>query len=114
MQYGLSKGRIFGVIANTDHNVFRLYFIDVGLLGAAVYQPPEVIHNYDFGTYKGYMAENFVLTEIIASGNEPLFGWRENTSEIEFLFVHGKYIIPIEIKAGINTKAKSLKIYKDK
>ena len=102
------------LITFTDHNVFKLYFFDVGLLGAAVYLPPEVIHNYDFGTYKGYLAENFVLTEMIASGNEPLFGWREKTSEIEFLFVHGKNIIPIEVKAGINTKAKSLKIYKEK
>jgi len=27
---------------------------------------------------------------MIACGNEPLFGWRENTSEVEFHFVHGK------------------------
>ena len=102
------------LVTFTDQNVFKLYFFDVGLLGAAVFLPPEVIHNYNFGTYKGYLAENFVLTEMITSGNEPLFGWREKTSEIEFLFTHGEKIIPVEVKSGINTKAKSLKIYIEK
>lgn len=43
-----------------------------------------------------------------------MFTWRGTTAEIEFLLPVGDQIIPIEVKAGVNTKAKSMQTYRDK
>lgn len=46
--------------------------------------------------------------------NEYYLTWkRHNTAEIEFLLEHTSGVVPIEVKAGINTKAKSLTVYKE-
>jgi predicted AAA+ superfamily ATPase len=50
----------------------------------------------------------------MTTGIRTIYSWREKTSEIEFLLSIGENIIPIEVKAGINTKAKSLQIFNDK
>jgi hypothetical protein len=92
---------------------FKLYLLDVGLLGALTKLQPETIYQYDYGSYKGYFAENFVLNEL-AANNLDVCSWNEKTAEIEFLVEYQGGIYPIEVKAGLNTKAKSLKVYSQK
>ena len=62
--------------------------------------------------YKGYLAENFVQNELIAQRGAPSFSWEYARSEIEFLFkdLSGE-VIPIEVKSGKRTRAKSLQVY---
>lgn len=100
--------------AFSDEKRFKLYIFDVGILGCMLNLSPKAVFSYDYGSYKGYFAENIVLTELISHWNKPVYSWSQNTSEIEFLLDYEDEIIPIEVKAGINTKAKSLKVYKER
>jgi uncharacterized protein len=107
------KARI-PLMSYTKENTFILYLFDVGILGAMLDLSPTTLHQYDFGQQKGFLAENFVLQELLCSGQDSIFSWAENTSEIEFLIIHNDHLLPIEVKAGLNLKAKSLKVFKEK
>ncbi len=91
-----------------------LYLFDTSLLGAMLALDPATIYQYDFGQFKGFLAENAVLNELLCTGTGPIYTWRGNSSEIEFLLAPGHQIVPIEVKAGINTKAKNLKVFREK
>jgi predicted AAA+ superfamily ATPase len=95
--------------AYTKSNIFKLYFFDVGLLQASLNLPIEAIIDQQLGSYKGYIAENFVASELFSAENEALCSWNEGEAEIEFLIHHGKNIVPIEVKSSANfLRAKSL------
>ena len=100
--------------AYTKSNNFVLYLFDVGILGAMLKLAPPVLRNFCFGQFKGFMAENLALLEFMTTGIRTIYSWREKTAEIEFLLSIGESIIPVEVKAGINTKAKSLQVFNDK
>jgi uncharacterized protein len=100
--------------AYVEKNAFMLYMFDTGILGAMLNIDPAIIHRYDFGQFKGFLAENAVLNEILCAGHGPVYTWRGVTAEIEFLLSRGEQVIPIEVKAGVNTKAKSMKTYRAK
>ena len=72
------------------------------------------ILHYNFGSYQGYVAENFVAQELRAAGVERLYSWQRRTSEIEFIVENRGDAIPIEVKSGRNTRAKSLAVYEGK
>lgn len=99
--------------AYVKENKFKLLVHDVGLLGALAGIAPSEILSWSFGTYKGYFAENFVGQELRSMGF-PLYSWNENTAEIEFLISSPAGNIPIEVKSGKKTKAKSLKVFEGK
>ncbi|EKD49975.1 MAG: ATPase [uncultured bacterium] len=100
--------------AFVKENIFKLYLFDVGILGALSDLPVKTILDYDYGTYKGYFAENFVAQEFFCSGVNALYAWRENTSEVEFIREVAGDILPIEVKSGWVTQAKSLKVFAEK
>ena len=100
--------------AYVENNAFMLYLFDTGILGAMLHLDPAVIHQYEFGQFKGFLAENVVLNQLLCSGRDPVYTWREASSEIEFLLPCGDQVIPIEVKAGRNTKAKSMKVFRQK
>ena len=93
---------------------FKLYLNDPGLLCNALnILPSAIMLDQDFA-YKGVLAENYVATQLVASGHE-LFYWRsENTAEIDFLLSHNEGIIPLEVKAGKRVTSPSLRVYQDK
>jgi predicted AAA+ superfamily ATPase len=97
--------------AYTKENTFKLFMFDVGILGALSNLSPKTIIDYEYGTYKGYFAENFVLQELYAKRNETVYSWQENTAQIEFLAEEDGKIIPIEVKAGNSIKSKSLGVF---
>ncbi|MDO9547424.1 MAG: AAA family ATPase, partial [Candidatus Marinimicrobia bacterium] len=99
---------------NTADNRFKLYLLDVGLLGAMNGMSPAVFIDFDFGRYKGYIAENFVAQELAAAGYQDLLCWEGRTSEVEFLIEADNQIVPIEVKSGHVTKSKSLKVYEER
>ncbi len=92
-------------------NIFKLFFFDIGLLGHLLGmeykdQLEQAI------SYKGYIAENFVQNEIRARIGYPVYSWEEGRSEIEFLHRRKNGdIIPVEVKSGSRTRAKSLTFY---
>lgn len=60
-----------------------------------------------FMRYKGSLAENYVLNELLTQG-EQVFFWRsDNTAEIDILLESDGRIIPMEVKSADNTRAKS-------
>ncbi|KPA11796.1 ATPase AAA [Candidatus Magnetomorum sp. HK-1] len=95
-------------------NQFKLCLFDIGILGAISNLSPSTIIKYDYGSYKGYVAENFVAQEFICSGLNPLFSWKEKTAEIEFLLEKNGALFPVEIKSGWVTQAKSMKVFNEK
>ena len=100
--------------AYTKENRFNLYMFDVGILGALSDLSPATMLDYDYGSYKGYIAENFAAQEFIATGCKKLYAWNERTAEVEFLYEKNGNILPIEIKSGSVTQAKSLKLFAKK
>jgi uncharacterized protein len=104
------------IMAYTQENSFKLFMFDIGILGALANLDPVNIFDYDYGTYKGFFAENFVAQEAIyAKGtNQHIYSWKENTSEVEFLIKDAGQIIPVEVKAGNVTQAKSAKVFMQK
>jgi predicted AAA+ superfamily ATPase len=103
--------------AYTEESKFKLFMFDIGLLGAMSNLPPESILEYDYGTYKGYFAENFVAQELsyIEKTKNNLFAWKENTAEVEFIkLFDGKKAIPIEVKSGWVTHSKSASVFQEK
>lgn len=93
---------------------FKCFMFDVGILGAMANLNPKNILDYDYGTYKGYFAENFVSQELIAASYKQLYSWHDNRSEVEFLLENTDSVIPIEVKSGSIIKAESLKKYNEK
>ena len=93
----------------TDENKFKLFLFDTGILNCILDIPGEVILDKEIGPYKGFIVENYVAQELFTHYNRDLISWQEGTSELEFLIVNGKEIIPIEVKSSSRQrKAKSL------
>lgn len=92
-------------------NCFKLYLFDVGLLGAMSNLLPATIFHYGFGSYQGYVAENFVAQELRAAGCDPQYAWAGRTAEVEFLLETAMGVLPLEVKSGRVTQSKSLGVY---
>ena len=97
-----------------DGAYFKLYLLDVGLLGAATHLNAAALLEGDrqFTEYKGAYAEQFVCQHLLAySGNAPYY-WsadgKETKGEIDFIVERNGVPLPIEVKAGGNTGGKSL------
>lgn len=99
-----------------DIDTFKLFILDVGLLGAMsdVSSRDVLVNNNAFVEYKGAFTEQYVLQEIKAIGEKVYYYSRDNsTLEID-LIVQKDYVYPLEVKAEENLKSKSLKtIYEE-
>lgn len=106
------------LIAYEDFNAFKLFVLDVGLLGAMTNLNASAMidGNKIFEEFKGAIAEQYVLQQFKTIGDMPVFYWTNsgNTAEIDFVIQSGDSIIPIEVKATTNLQAKSLKVYMEK
>ena len=94
---------------------FKIYLLDVGLLGAMANIPIEVLAqaNKLFDVYRGAFVENFVAQHLVSSLGMELYYWKSEgkMAELDFLCALGGNIYPLEVKAGINPKSKSLISY---
>jgi uncharacterized protein len=100
--------------AYASENTFKLYVFDVGILGAMSALSPQAILQYDYGSYKGYFAENYIAQALTANQFKHLFSWQEKQAEVEFLSEANNLPIPIEVKSGWVTHTKSAKIFAEK
>lgn len=100
------------IAGNSDESRFKLMLFDIGILGAMVNLSPKSVIMHDYGSYKGYFVENYILQELTALEDFFIANWQGRTSEVEFIIENSKgIIIPVEVKAGTNTRSKSLDAY---
>lgn len=99
-------------------NAYKLFLLDVGLLGALSELEAESIldGNDIFVEFKGALTEQYVLQQLISDTKYTpyYYGTEKATFEQDFLVQRGKNIVPIEVKAGDNIRSQSLKAYCDK
>lgn len=96
-----------------DMASFKLFLLDCGLLGALSETPPEQILIGDnvFEEYKGAFTENYVLQQLKSLPRTFVYYYCNDNStlEIDFVVQHEAHVIPIEVKAEENLRAKSLR-----
>lgn len=101
--------------AYQDLNAFKLYIFDIGLLTAMTDLNIKTLIEKDeiFTEFKGSLTEEYVLEELKSSLDISVFYWSnsEGSSEIDYIIELENNIIPIEVKAGVNLQAKSLKTF---
>ncbi len=102
--------------AYEDLEAFKLYILDIGLLGALsnLSQKTIIEDNQIFTEFKGALTEQYVLQQLKNKTNKQINYWtsRSNIAEIDFVLQVENLIIPIEVKATTNLKAKSLAQYR--
>ena len=95
-----------------DRAAFKIFVLDVGLLGAMSNLKASTIvaGNSIFTEFKGALTEQYVLQQLILR-YEPYYYVKSNsTLEIDFLLQDEEdEIVPLEVKAETNVKAKSLR-----
>ncbi len=104
--------------AYSDPSAFKIYFPDVGLLRVMARLSPKAFIQGDrlFTEFKGALTENFVLQEILSKGGEfrPFYWTSKARAEVEFVVPTDDRIVPVEVKAGVNPRSKSLGVYRQK
>lgn len=104
--------------AYEDLKAFKLFLVDIGLLSAMTKLSYKTIldGNDLFVEFKGALTEQFVLQELATLGDIGIYYYtnERNNAEIDFILDVDNKIIPLEVKAETNLKAKSLKSYIDK
>ena len=104
--------------AYQEMNAYKLFFLDVGLLGAisGIDARSLLEGNRLFVEFKGALTEQYVCQQLIADkGYEPFyFSSESNKYEIDFMLQNGHDVIPVEVKAEHNVRAKSLRAYVEK
>lgn len=94
-------------------DTFKLYLSDVGILNSILKINIDDILTDNISLYKGIIAENYVANQLICNGFDLYYWKNNNKAEIDFLLYTSDGIIPVEVKAGNNTQAKSLNIYNE-
>ncbi len=106
------------IIAYEDFSAFKLFVLDVGLLGAMTNLDVKTLleENRIFEEFKGAIAEQYVLQQFKTIEDLPIFYWSNETSraEIDFVIQLNFNVVPVEVKAAKNLQAKSLKSYMEK
>ena len=99
-------------------SAYKLFMLDVGLLGALSELPAETIleGNDIFIGFKGALTEQYVLQQLISDTDYTpyYYGTDKATFEQDFLIQKERNIVPIEVKAETNIHSQSLKAYCDK
>ncbi len=107
----------FPLSAYGNFSIFKIFSLDVGLLGAQSSLSPQAVIDGDllFTEFKGSLTENYVAQELIAAGHQKLYYWTsEGTAEVDFLIEKDHAIYPLEVKSGASQKKKSLLVYEQK
>lgn len=98
-----------------DTSIFKLFLHDVGLLGALSSLDASVLLQGAgiFEEFKGALAEQYVLQQIVAARDEVPMYWSPGKAdaEIDFAVERASNLVPIEVKAEENLRSKSLRSY---
>ena len=106
------------ILGYEETSAFKLYMLDTGLLCAKAMLDAKTIidGNKIFEEFKGALTEQYVLQELKNYDSIPVAYWGADTgtAEIDFVIQKTNQVIPIEVKASTNLKAKSLAVYRQK
>ena len=94
-----------------DMDVFKLFLLDCGLLACMTDASADqmLIGDNVFTEFKGAFTEQYVLQQLLALGLKPYYWSNTKTpSEIDFVIQDSQRVIPIEVKAEENVRARSL------
>lgn len=104
--------------AYEDLKAFKLFVVDVGLLGcmAGLHQRTLLDGNDLFVEFKGALTEQYVCQQLKTIENLGVYYYTNDrgSCEVDFVVDTGEQIIPVEVKAEVNLRAKSLKTYQEK
>ena len=104
--------------AYEDLKSFKLFLLDVGLLSCMVRLNQNTLldGNELYKEFKGALTEQYVLQQLKTVEGIQTYYWTNDrgSAEIDFVADNGSMVIPIEVKAETNLKAKSLKTYWEK
>ena len=104
--------------AYQDISMFKLFLLDVGLLGAMAGLNVRTIIEGDeiFTEFKGALTEQYVMQQLCLNSERYIGYWTNDrsTSEVDFVIQEEGEIIPIEVKSGENLKAKSFRLFCEK
>ncbi|MDR1016747.1 MAG: ATP-binding protein [Coriobacteriales bacterium] len=104
-----------------DDSAFKVFLVDSGLLASMSGASADmlVVGDVLLTEFRGALTEQYALQELVAAGCDPYY-WTNaaGKSEVDFLIqaqVGGRtQVVPLEAKAGINLRAKSLKTFMEK
>lgn len=101
--------------AYIDFSAFKLFLLDVGLLGAmSELDATSILEgNEIFREFKGALTEQYVLQQLVSDTKYTpyYYGTESANFEMDFTIQKGKNVVPIEVKAEVSNQAKSLKAY---
>ena len=103
--------------AYEDISSYKLFTFETGLLMRLAGLDPKVFVYGDlfFKEFKGSLVENYVAQCLKMRVNKNLYYWTSaGKAELDFLVEYQNKVVPIEVKSGSQTKAKSLAVYKQK
>lgn len=112
--YRVSEGRK-PLKAFVEHDFFKLYLLDVGLLTALQgLDADDIAPASDKGSrFRGGIAENYVMQQLLATGMEPFYWGTTSKAEVDFIVqIEGEGAVPIEVKSGGNVSSRSLEAYR--
>lgn len=97
------------LVLQSDKTYYKIYLSDIGLMGRMLQVNRQTFQNPQgrTGRYMGILTENYVLTELITMGFDPVYWKSGNTAELDFLIEKNGLVVPVEAKAKINRQAKS-------
>lgn len=104
--------------AYEDLKAFKLFIVDVGLLGCMTGLHQRTLLDGDdlFVEFKGALTEQYVCQQLKTIEDLGIYYYTNDrgSCEIDFVIDTGEQIIPIEVKAETNLRAKSLKTYRER
>lgn len=118
--YRVSRVNTAGVPlkAYEDLKAFKLFVVDVGLLGCMAGLGQQTLLDGDdlFVEFKGALTEQYVCQQLKTIEDLGVYYYTNDrgSCEIDFVVDTGEKIIPVEVKAEVNLRAKSLKTYQER
>lgn len=104
--------------AYEDLKAFKLFIVDVGLLGCMTGLSQRTLLDGDdlFVEFKGALTEQYVCQQLKTIEDLGIYYYTNDrgSCEIDFVVDNGEQIVPIEVKAETNLRAKSLKTYRER
>lgn len=104
--------------AYEDLKAFKLFIVDVGLLGCMTGLRQRTLLDGDdlFVEFKGALTEQYVCQQLKTVEDLGIYYYTNNrgSCEIDFVVDNGEQIVPVEVKAETNLRAKSLKTYRER
>lgn len=113
--YNISQPKL-PLLGYSDHNIFKIFLIDVGLLGnMSNLSPKTVVENRGlFSEFYGAFTENYISQVLSLLGNKLFYWTSSGIAEVDFLVEQDMDIFPLEVKAVESKRKRSLTVYYDK